>query len=137
MAGIAAALAEAGMTMADVGLAEVLTTRTEGYRAAKALMAERAPTAIIAMSDILAFGAMDALHDLNVDVPGDVSVTGFDDLAESAWLRPRLTTVRQAIATKGRTAAGFLISAIHREDQHPHQMLRTTLIVRDSTAPAR
>jgi DNA-binding LacI/PurR family transcriptional regulator len=137
MAGIAEALAEAGLTMADVPLAEVTVTRAEGYRAAKAIMAEHKPTAIVTMSDILAFGAVDALHDLGVRIPEDVSVTGFDDLAESAWLRPRLTTVRQAIVTKGRTAADFLISAIRGEDQHPHQLLTTSLIIRESTAAPR
>ena len=137
MAGIAEALAEAGLTMADVPLAEVTVTRAEGYRAAKALMAEHAPTAIVTMSDILAFGAVDALHDLGVRIPDEVSITGFDDLAESAWLRPRLTTVRQAIVTKGRTAADFLISAIRGEDQHPHQLLSTSLIIRESTAAPR
>jgi DNA-binding LacI/PurR family transcriptional regulator len=137
MAGIAEALGEVGLTMADVPLAEVAVTRADGYRAAKALMAEHAPTAIVTMSDILAFGAVDALHDLGVRIPEEVSITGFDDLAESAWLRPRLTTVRQAIVTKGRTAADFLISAIRSEDQHPHQLLATSLIIRESTAAPR
>lgn len=134
MAGIVSALTEVGMTMADVTLVEVPVTRTDGFRATKALMTEVAPTAIVALSDILAFGAMDALHELGVDVPGQVSVTGFDDLVEASWQRPRLTTVRQAIASKGRTAAYFLISAIRGEDQHPHQSLSTTLILRESTA---
>ncbi|MFB9356918.1 LacI family DNA-binding transcriptional regulator [Actinoplanes nipponensis] len=135
MAGIAEALAEAGLTMDDVRLAEVPVTRTDGYRATRALMAgPGAPTAILALSDVLAYGVVDALQELGVDVPGEVSVTGFDDLAESAWFRPRLTTVRQPIVTKGRTAADFLISAIRGEDQHPHQSLGTSLIVRDSTA---
>jgi DNA-binding LacI/PurR family transcriptional regulator len=137
MAGIAEALAGVGLTMDDVALSEVPVTRADGYRATKALMAESSPTAIAVMSDVLAFGAMDALHDLGVDVPGGVSVTGFDDLAESAWLRPRLTTVRQAITTKGRTAADFLIAAIRGEDQHPHQLLNTSLIVRESSGPPR
>jgi DNA-binding LacI/PurR family transcriptional regulator len=134
-AGIAEALAAAGLTMADVALAEVPVSRYEGYRATKKLMAaaER-PTAILALSDVLAYGAVDALGELGLDVPRDVSVTGFDDLAESAWFRPRLTTVRQPIVTKGRSAAGFLISAVRGEDQHPHQLLGTTLIVRDSAA---
>ena len=135
MAGIVDALAEVGMTMADVALAEVPVTRADGYRATKALLADRSVTAIVALSDVLAFGAVDALHDLGVDVPGEVSVTGFDDLTESSWLRPRLTTVRQAIAAKGRIAADFLISAIRGEDQHPHQLLSTSLIVRDSSGP--
>lgn len=132
-AGMERALAEFGMTMDDVTLVEVPCTRMEGYRVTRALMAEQRPTAIVAASDILAFGAVDALHELGLEVPTDVSVTGFDDLVESAWLRPRLTTVRQAITTKGRSAADFLISAIRGEDQHPHQLLGTTLIVRDST----
>ena len=136
MAGITGALAEAGLSMADVALAEVPVSRTDGYRATRALLADRSVTAIVALSDVLAFGAVDALHELGLDVPGQVSVTGFDDLPEAAWLRPRLTTVRQAIATKGRTAADFLISAIRGEDQHPHQLLGTSLIVRDSTGPA-
>ncbi|MGX6603723.1 LacI family DNA-binding transcriptional regulator [Micromonosporaceae bacterium Da 78-11] len=132
MAGITEALAEVGLTMADVRLAEVPVTRTDGYRATRALMAHDPPTAILALSDVLAFGAVDALQELGLDVPGQVSVTGFDDLAESAWFRPRLTTVRQPIVTKGRTAADFLISMIRGEDQHPHQTLGTSLIVRDS-----
>jgi DNA-binding LacI/PurR family transcriptional regulator len=132
MDGITAALAEVGLTMADVGLAEVPVTRTQGYSATKKLVAEFSPTAILALSDVLAYGAVDALRELGLDVPGDVAVTGFDDLAESAWFRPRLTTVRQPIVAKGRTAADFLFSAMRGEDQHPHQVLGTTLIVRDS-----
>ncbi|GIF05606.1 alanine racemase [Actinoplanes siamensis] len=133
LAGIGDALAEVGMTLDDVRLAEVPATRSDGYHATKALL-PGAPTAILALSDVLAYGAVDALQELGVDVPGDVSVTGFDDLAESAWFRPRLTTVRQPIVTKGRMAADFLISAIRGEDQHPHQTLGTSLIVRDSAA---
>jgi DNA-binding LacI/PurR family transcriptional regulator len=133
MEGIAEALTEAGMSMADVVLVEVPVTRTDGFRATKKLVSEHGPTAIVALSDVLAIGALDALHELGLEVPAQVSVTGFDDLPEAAWQRPRLTTVRQAIATKGRTAADFLISAIRGEDQHPHQYLSTTLIVREST----
>ncbi len=132
MAGITDALATVGMTLGDVRLAEVPVTRTDGYRATRDLMADDPPTAILALSDVLAYGAIDALQDLGLDVPKHVSVTGFDDLAESAWSRPRLTTVRQPIVTKGRTAADFLISAIRDQDQHPHQRLGTSLVVRES-----
>ncbi|MEU4620967.1 LacI family DNA-binding transcriptional regulator [Actinoplanes sp. NPDC023801] len=140
MAGIADALAEFGLTMADVRLAEVPVTRAEGYRATIALMSGdpmsggEPPTAVLALSDVLAYGAVDALQELAIKVPAEVSVTGFDDLAESSWFRPRLTTVRQPIVTKGRMAAEFLISAIRGEEQHPHHTLGTSLIVRESTA---
>ncbi|MEI5035162.1 LacI family DNA-binding transcriptional regulator [Streptomyces sp. S1A(2023)] len=134
MTGMVNALDAAGLRMENISLVEVPVTRMDGFRATKRIMAQDPPTAIVAMSDILAFGAMDALHDLELSVPGDVSVTGYDDLPESSWMRPRLTTVRQAITTKGRTAADLLFSAIRDEDQHPHQLLGTHLIVRDSTA---
>ncbi|MEV0901477.1 LacI family DNA-binding transcriptional regulator [Actinoplanes sp. NPDC049802] len=134
LAGIADALAEVGLSWDAVRLAEVPVTRTEGYRATRELMASgEPPTAVLALSDILAYGAVDALQELAIDVPSEVSVTGFDDLSESAWFRPRLTTVRQPIVSKGRIAADFLISAIRGEDQHPHQTLGTSLIVREST----
>ncbi|XVQ89283.1 substrate-binding domain-containing protein [Microbispora siamensis] len=99
------------------------------------MLLDPAPTAIVALSDILANGALDALRDLDVDVPGEVSVTGFDDQPEAVWVRPRLTTVRQPIQAKGRVAGDFLVSAIRGETQHPHQILHTTLIVRESTGP--
>ncbi|GAA4945170.1 LacI family DNA-binding transcriptional regulator [Actinoplanes utahensis] len=137
MAGIADALGEAGLTMAGVRLAEVPVTRADGYRATTALMTgPDRPTAVLALSDVLAYGAVDALQELAIEVPAEVSVTGFDDLAESSWFRPRLTTVRQPIVTKGRMAAEFLISAIKGEAQHPQQILGTSLIVRESTAKA-
>ncbi|WP_229069938.1 LacI family DNA-binding transcriptional regulator [Actinoplanes sp. DH11] len=135
MAGIGDALGEFGLELSDVRVAEAPVSREEGYRATRELMASQdPPTAIVALSDVLAYGAVDALQELAVNVPDEVSVTGFDDLAESAWFRPRLTTVRQPIVTKGRMAADFLISAIRGEDQHPHQMLGTSLIIRESTA---
>ncbi|MEN3540596.1 LacI family DNA-binding transcriptional regulator [Microbispora sp. ZYX-F-249] len=136
MSGVAEALATVGLAFDDVRLVEVPCTRLDGYRAARDLMLlDPAPTAIVALSDILAIGALDALRDLDVDVPGEVSVTGFDDQPEAVWVRPRLTTVRQPIQAKGRVAGDFLVSAIRGETQHPHQTLHTALIVRESTGP--
>jgi DNA-binding LacI/PurR family transcriptional regulator len=99
------------------------------------MAAQPRPTALVVLADLMAFGALDALHDLGLDVPGDVSITGFDDLPEAQWTRPRLTTVRQPIAAKGRIAGDFLISAIRGEDQHPHQVLHTVVITRESSKP--
>lgn len=135
MAGVTRALEDSRLGLEDIEVVEVPATRMDGFRAAKRFMAAARPaTAIVAMSDILAFGAIDALQEMGLEVPRDVSVTGYDDLPDASWMRPRLTTVRQAIAAKGRTAADLLFSAIRDEDQHPHQMLGTHLIVRDSTA---
>ena len=136
MAGVTDALAPVGLALPDLVIEEVSCTRMDGYRAATRLLArDEPPTAIVALSDVLALGAVDALRDLGIDVPGQVSVTGFDDLPECQWLRPRLTTVRQPISAKGRTAGDFLVSAIRGEDQHPHQVLDTALIIRESSGP--
>ncbi|MEV6211182.1 LacI family DNA-binding transcriptional regulator [Kitasatospora sp. NPDC051914] len=135
LAGVADGLAEAGLTLADVELAEVPISRADGHRTARDWMARAVrPTAILALSDILAFGALEGLRDLGVDVPGEVSVVGFDDLPEAARTRPGLTTVRQDMETKGRTAAEALLAAVHGEAQPQRRTLPTGLVVRGSTA---
>jgi DNA-binding LacI/PurR family transcriptional regulator len=96
------------------------------------------PTAIVAMSDVLALGALQAAAELGVDVPGELSVVGFDDSPAATLATPALTTVRQPHEEKGRIAGEWLVEAIERgqpfqEDQR--LILPTELIVRESTAP--
>ena len=95
------------------------------------------PTAILAMSDAMAIGAMRALRDLRLDIPGDVSVVGFDDLDLSPHVDPPLTTVHQPIRRKGEEAVHLLLSVVERRDQAKpeHRRLETRLIVRASTGP--
>jgi DNA-binding LacI/PurR family transcriptional regulator len=63
------------------------------------------------MSDRLALGVLAAARELHVDVPGDLSVVGFDDIAGAARSQPSLTTVRQPLRLKGYAAARFLLDA--------------------------
>lgn len=138
ISGLTDALGEVGLGLdhPDVQFVEIPCTKADGYRATRQLMTgDHRPTAIITLSDILAIGAIDALHDLGISIPGEVSVTGFDDQPEAAWVRPRLTTVRQPMQAKGRVAGDMLISAIRGESQHPYQLLHTALIVRESSGP--
>ena len=95
------------------------------------------PTAILAMSDAAAMGAMRALRELGFEVPGDVSVIGFDDIDLAPIVHPPLTTVHQPIRQKGEEAVHLLLSAIEGQDSaNPeHRVLRTRLIIRDSTGP--
>ncbi len=94
------------------------------------------PTAVLAMSDAMAIGAMRALRDLRLDVPGDVSVVGFDDIDLAPHVEPPLTTVHQPIRRKGEEAVRLLLAVIGREHSGPkHQRLETRLIVRASTGP--
>jgi len=95
------------------------------------------PTAVLAMSDAMAIGVMRALRDLRLDVPGDVSVVGFDDIDLAQHVDPPLTTVHQPIRRKGEEAVRMLLSVVQRRDQAKpeHRRLETRLIVRGSTGP--
>ena len=140
MQGAIDALATVGLTPASEGISvvEVPCTRAGGSRAFQELWAsDHRPTAIVAFSDIIALGVLDAAREASVSVPGQVSVSGFDDLAEAGWANPSLTTVRQPIESKGRLAAEFLVESISASDmsRDHHQRLHTTLLVRGSTGP--
>jgi DNA-binding LacI/PurR family transcriptional regulator len=101
-----------------------------GERAAIELMAfEPRPTALLCSTDVLALGAIRALRARGLDVPGDISVTGFDDVPPAA--AAELTTVRQPLLDKGREAGRLLMEpGTERE-----VILPLELVARRSTAP--
>jgi DNA-binding LacI/PurR family transcriptional regulator len=103
-----------------------------GRRAAAALLdrAER-PTAILALSDVLAIGVLQAAAERGVDVPGELSVVGFDDIPQAA--AASLTTVSQPHEEKGRSAVRLLVSGARPSDS---VLLPCHLVVRASTGPA-
>jgi LacI family transcriptional regulator len=90
------------------------------------------------MSDAMAIGALRAIKDLGLDVPGDVSVVGFDDIDLSQHVDPPLTTVHQPIRRKGEEAVRLLLTVVERRDlaKPEHRRLETRLIVRGSSGPA-
>lgn len=89
------------------------------------------PTAILAMSDVLAIGVLRAAQHLGIAVPGELSLVGFDDIPLAEDLAPPLTTVRQPLVEKGRLAAAVLLGRA----EPPTSQLPTELVVRGSTAP--
>ena len=99
------------------------------------------PTAILAMTDTLAVGALQAAAELGVSVPADLSVVGFDDSPVAEHTTPPLTTVAQPQEEKGRLAAQWLIEDIERGEgprgRDRQKILPTELLVRESTAPPR
>jgi alanine racemase len=95
------------------------------------------PTAILAMSDVMAIGVISAARELGLEVPRDLSVVGFDDLEIAAYANPPLTTIHQPIAQKGEEAARLLLRMIEKPDERPsHKTLDTRFIIRASTGPA-
>jgi DNA-binding LacI/PurR family transcriptional regulator len=105
--------------------------------AAEILSAPKRPTAIVAMSDILALGILDDLNARGIDVPGDMSVVGFDDIPESSLIRPQLTTVSQPGLDKGRHAADCLMNLIAGSEGPDHIVLPAELVVRGTSGPPR
>lgn len=112
-------------------------TSAGGYRGLRELLATEEPfTGPVVGNDQMALGALHALNERGFDVPGDVSVVGFDDVPEAAYFRPPLTTVRQDFTTLGQQSAETLI-ALMEDPASPirQRVLAPRLIVRASTRP--
>jgi LacI family transcriptional regulator, xylobiose transport system transcriptional regulator len=129
--GYRAALETAGLAV-DPDLIRWGTFHVEaGYEHGQALLQQPdPPTAIFAGSDLQAFGVYEAARVLGVDVPGQLSVVGFDDLPMARWVGPPLTTVRQPLTEMAATAARLVLG--QGEDRRVE--LATTLVLRQSTA---
>ncbi|WP_250033212.1 LacI family DNA-binding transcriptional regulator [Paractinoplanes maris] len=110
----------------------------ESARLAAAKLIERGVTGMICASDVLALGSIRAARRLGLDVPGDVSVVGFDDSALMTCTDPPLTTVRQPIEMMGQAAVDLLVNQIEGSGVEPDELLfEPELVVRGSTGPAR
>ncbi|MEH3077523.1 MAG: LacI family DNA-binding transcriptional regulator [Quadrisphaera sp.] len=106
-----------------------------GHRAAGPLV-ERGATAVFAVNDQVAIGLLGALWQRGLRVPEDVSVVGFDDVPEAAYLVPPLTTVRQDFDALGRRCLEVLLAGLRGEPARPRRVV-PELVVRASTAPPR
>jgi len=110
-----------------------------GYRLVRQLLERRRDfTAVFCFNDISAIGAIRALTDVGLRVPGDVSVMGFDDIITAAFNQPSLTTVKQPLRQMGQTAARVLLERIaNPEKEYPAELvMQPELLVRESTGPA-
>ena len=116
-----------------------------GYRVANELFSTSKmewPTAVIASNDVIALGILQAAAQEGVDVPGDLSVVGNDDIPYSAITMPPLTTVRQPVGEMGMTAVGLLLDILTGRDgassnAQVRRVLRPSFEQRASTAPPR
>lgn len=106
-----------------------------GYEAARRIIAQSTlPDVIVCANDLIAVGAVRALHEQNVDIPREVAVTGFDDTVLAVATQPQLTTIRQPLADLGREAVSMLWAAIAQPGEPPRSaVLKGKLIVRGSS----
>ncbi len=107
-------------------------TRDAGIAAVERLLQRRvAFDAVIASSDAIAWGVMDALHTHDIHIPNDVAVTGFDDILDSSYTLPSLTTVHQPLQEMGMRAVDMLLSMVAGNPSQDIEF-ETRLIVRES-----
>ncbi len=128
------ALAAHGLRLADLPIVETAGARRTSARVVGELLAAHPETtAILAMADAIALGALDAAKARGLRVPEDLSVIGFDDVEEAAEAEPPLTTVAQPAVEKGRMAARM----VFEPDPPRSELLPVKLIVRGTTARPR
>lgn len=134
--GYAEALAGAGIA-ADARLqVDAITTERSGYEAARQLLARGvAFDGLLGASDLIAIGAMHALREHGLDVPGAVSVVGFDDIPAAAFGHPPLTTVMQDTRAAGEVLVETLLRLVHNETV-TDRLLPARLVVRKSCGAA-
>ena len=134
-AGVAAALGGHGLSITDVPVVHTDFTRDGGRAAAERILRDHPQTtAIIALNDAMAIGALSALRARRIPVPERMSVVGFDDVSVAADLAPSLTTVRLPMTDMGKMA---LELALKPPVARPRRRSTgQTLMIRDSTGPA-
>jgi LacI family repressor for deo operon, udp, cdd, tsx, nupC, and nupG len=137
-AGFAGTLAEAGIAASEIARYPGNFTGPSGMQAGKLFVQSRnRPTAVFAISDMMAIGFMKTLLEAGVSVPGDVSIAGFDGIEFTGFCEPELTTIRQPSEQMGYEAARLLMRLVDGEAipaAERCKILGTELIVRASTA---
>jgi LacI family transcriptional regulator len=105
-----------------------------GYEAMKSLLeSSPLPTALYAMCDVIAFGAMTAIREAGLRIPEDIAVVGFDDMRLARYSIPPLTTVREPDIDHGWLAGNMLMDLINnRPLEQNHIVLKTEMKIRDS-----
>jgi LacI family transcriptional regulator len=95
-------------------------------------LAER-PTAVFIASDVVAFGALQAMRERGLRIPQDIAIVGFDDVSVTPYIEPRLTTVHLPAYELGWHAGKLALQLIRQEEPADlHQLLPTRLVVRAS-----
>lgn len=126
--------AVAGLGGTLVGEAEGDWTARSGYEAVLSAANLNEATALVCANDQMALGALMALRERGIDVPGEMSVVGFDDIPESEFFFPPLTTINQDFVQQGRVAMSRLLSLLDPNVSRPAvSQTEPRLVVRAST----
>lgn len=126
------ALATHGIPFDSNLVMTVVPREVNGYQAMKALWKQR-PAAVFTSTEVLMAGALRAIRELKLEVPGDVALAGFDDPFWSTLVRPGLTCIQQPTYEMGRLAADLLIQRLRNPARPTREVvLKSKFIVRES-----
>jgi len=128
--GFLAAMREAGLTPAPELVLERMPALVEGRAAMETLLSlDNPPSAVFAASDILAIGAMHGARQRGRDIPGDVSIIGFDDTDVSAYMHPPLTTIRVNAYEIGKLVAQVVLDHAAGKSGPRHYCMETDRVI--------
>lgn len=128
------ALSRHNIPVDDAFIIDTILTAADGYENMRTLInSNMLPTAIVCGNDTVAMGVMKALDEYSIDVPGDISVMGFDNIDTASYLKPALTTIDIPKRELGRLAVKVLVDRLESGRTYPlHVELPFTLLKRAS-----
>lgn len=127
--GIKKALEEESIDTGNLQIIESNYSIENGAESFEALMKSKSrPTIIMCGNDVLAAGAVKMAHKMGLSVPGDISITGFDDIELASVIEPSLATVHVPHKTMGRVAAEILLKKMENPEYHSNLKLDTRII---------
>jgi len=132
--GYEAALQSAGVPLDERLMVDGRYSPESGFQAMQQLLATAIPpTAVFVASDVVAFGAVQAIQARGLHIPDDIAVVGFDDVPLASFCTPPLTTVRMPAVEMGRQAGALLVERIAGKVTDQHLWLETELVIRASS----
>lgn len=132
--GCCKALEEAGRSRDALRVVESGDSIKEAYDTTLNILdGNEVPTALFVWEDIMALGAIRAITERGLQIPDDVAVVGYNDMAMSAYFSPPLTTVRQKISDIGARSTRVLINELESDGEEEHIIIQPELIVRQTT----
>ncbi len=131
-------LEQAGIDFDQKLVVECACASTSAYEVmTRALEGAEDFSAVLCGSDVIAIGVMKAIHDRGLDIPGDISVIGFDDIEFSSFVQPALTTVYQPAAEIGQLAMQMMLDLYAGKSIEYPVKMRHELRIRESCGPRR
>lgn len=136
--GYCEAMTAAGLRVQPAWVTRIENTHDDAYASSQQMLAlppAQRPSAIVALTDLMAMGVVNAATDAGITVGRDLAVVGFDDAPVARFLRPPLTSLRQPVVEVGERLVTMLIDLVNgRSVSEPHLLLQPELIVRASSA---